>query len=196
MGLSATIQTWVRRNARQRFRMIRPWLVGRTLLDVGAAEGWVGWAAREETGMEVRLVDVADLNRTGLPHDRYDGLSLPYPDNSYDTVLVLLTLHHCDEPERVLAEAARVARRRLLVTESVYRTAPGRLLLRLLDGGFNGLRAAGSMAPARHFKTVAEWRTVFRRHGLRIEAERWLSRGLHWQRLFVLEEERPTRPKE
>ena len=178
---------WMRRNAQRRFRKIRPYLVGQTLLDVGAAEGWIGEAAAEECGMEVDLVDVVDLNRTGLPHQVYDGRQLPLPNKSRDSVTVLLTLHHCEDPEAVLAEAVRVARRRIIVTESVYRTRPGRVLLRLMDGGFNGLRSCGAMAPAVHFKTVAQWRDIFREHELSIAEEAWLSRGLHWQRLFVLD---------
>ena len=178
---------WMRRNAQRRFRMIRPYLVGQTLLDVGAAEGWIGEAAAEDRGMGVDLVDVVDLNRTGLPHRVYDGRHLPFTDKSRDTVTMLLTLHHCQNPAAVLAEAVRVARRRIIVTESVYRTRPGRALLHLMDGGFNGPRSGGAMLPALHFKTVAQWHDIFQQHGLSIEHEAWLSRGLHWQRLFVLD---------
>ena len=177
----------MRRNAYRRFGKIRPYLVGQTLLDVGAAEGWIGGAAAEVCGMEVDLVDVVDLNRTELPNQVYDGRHLALADKSRDTVTLLLTLHHCEDPVAVLAEAVRVARQRIIVTESVYQTRPGRALLRVMDGGFNGLRSDGAMAPALHFKTVGEWRVIFREHELSIAEEAWLSRGLHWQRLFVLD---------
>ena len=181
------VSRWLRWNARRRFGKIRGHLVGESLLDVGAAEGWIGEAAARDCGLTVDLVDVVDLNRTDLPHFVYDGRRLPFADNSRDTVTLLLTLHHCASPETVLAEAARVARRRIVVTESVYHTRPGLALLRRMDGGFNGRRSGGTMAPALHFKTVPQWREVFRKHGLRTTHEAWLSRGLHWQRLFVLE---------
>lgn len=177
----------MRRNAQRRFRRISPYLVGQTLLDVGAAEGWIGEAAAEECGLAVDLVDVVDLNRTRLPHQVYDGRRLPVPDKSRDSVTVLLTLHHCEGPEAALAEAVRVARQRITVTESVYHTRSGLALLRLMDSGFNGLRTDGAMAPALHFKTVPQWRDIFRKDGLSITHEAWLSRGVHWQRLFVLD---------
>lgn len=82
---------WMRRNAQRRFHKIRPYLVGQTLLDVGAAEGWIGAAAAEECSMAVDLVDVVDLNRTDLPHQVYDGRRLPFPDKSRDTVMLLLS---------------------------------------------------------------------------------------------------------
>ena len=187
MGAAAWFSNSLRRNAYRRFGRIRPYLVGKTLLDVGAAEGWIGEAAASELDFEVDLVDVIDLNRTNLPHRIYDGLRLPFPDKSRDTVTLLLTLHHCSEPATVLAEAARVARYRIVVTESVYHTRAGRALLRFMDGGLNNTRSTGCMAPALHFKTVPEWRGLFHEHGLRIRDEAWLSRGLHWQRLFVLD---------
>ncbi|NBB79958.1 MAG: methyltransferase domain-containing protein [Verrucomicrobia bacterium] len=176
----------MRRNADRRFEKIRPYLLGKTLLDVGAAEGWIGEGVARECGMEVDLVDVVDLNRTELPHQVYDGRVLPHADDSRDTVALLLTLHHCEDPEAVLAETVRVARRRIIVTESVFHTRAGRALLRLMDGGLNGPRSGGSMTPALHFKTVPEWRWIFQRHDFEIEHEAWLSRGLHWQRLFVM----------
>ena len=185
---------WMRRNARKRFLHIRPFVEGDHLLDVGSAEGWVGeWAVRQ-TGMAVDLVDVVNLNRTALPHRVYDGRRLPFPDRSRDTVSLLLTLHHCEEPETVLAESARVARKRVIVTESVYRTRPGKVVLSVFDRAFNGPRARGSMPPALHFKTVGEWHSLFTRHGLRIVHEDWLSRGFHQQRLFVLEPGHRSRP--
>lgn len=180
-------EKWMRSNARRRFEKIRPYIEGGSLLDVGAAEGWIGKWAQLSLGIPVDLVDVIELNRTNLAHHVYNGEELPFPDDSHDTVTVLLTLHHCRNPARVLAEAARVAKKRLIVTESVYRTRAGRTLLTLLDGGFNGFRAKGAMAPALHFKTVGEWQENFAQHGLDCVVERWFSRGLHEQRLFVLD---------
>ncbi len=186
---SGWLSNWLRHNARRRFGWIREHLVGETLLDVGAAEGWIGEAAAQELGLRVQLVDVVHMNRTQLPIVVYDGKCLPFPDNSWDTVTLLLTLHHCASPAPVLAEAARVAQCRVVVTESVFHTRAGRLLLQCMDGGLNGLRTSGTMAPALHFKTVREWRAIFREQGLRILEESWVTRGLHWQRLFVLEVE-------
>jgi SAM-dependent methyltransferase len=176
----------MRHNARRRFEKLQSYIEGGSLLDVGAAEGWVGEWAQVRTGIRVELVDVVDLNRTDLPHTVYDGRNLPLPDNSYDTVTLLLALHHCADPERVLAEAVRVARKRVIITESVYRTRPGRAFLTLLEGGFNRVRAKGIMPPALHFKTVVEWRRSFARQGFACIHEAWLSRGFHEQRLFVL----------
>jgi SAM-dependent methyltransferase len=184
---SEVFTNWMRLNARRRLEKIQAHVVGKSLLDVGAAEGWAGEWAQAQLGLQVDLVDVVDLNRTDLPLHLYDGRHLPFPDKSYDTVMLLLVLHHCDDPSRVLAESVRVARKRIIITESICRTRAGRAFLTFLDKGFNGFRSTGAMSPALHFKTVREWRVFFTQHGLASKAEAWLSRGLHEQRLFILD---------
>ena len=176
----------LKRNSRKRFEHIRPHLTGESLLDVGAAEGWVGYRAERESGFRVELLDVVDLNQTHLAHSLYDGSRFPYPDDSFDTITLLLTLHHCADPEQVLAEAQRVARQCIIVTESVYHTRPGKTLLTFMDRAFNTLRSRCEMPGALNFKTPPEWRALFREMSITLETETWLSRGLHQQKLFVL----------
>lgn len=171
---------------RRRYDLLRPWVEGETLLDIGAAEGWLGEVAAEE-GKKVQLVDVADFNQTTLPHQLYNGRELPFGDNSFDTVMLLLTLHHCEDPGAVLGEAVRVAGKRLLVTETVYRTFWGRRVLTILDGGFNHSRSKGRMRPALHFKKAREWAMIFGEHGLKVCHQQETLRGLHRQHFFVLE---------
>jgi len=171
---------------RRRFSLLCQWIVGESLLDIGAAEGWIGEAAAE-AGYQVQLIDVVDLNQTQLPHRIYNGRHLPFQDNAFDTVMILLTLHHCDEPETVLAEAARIARKRIIVTESVYRTKVGQRLLNWMDGNFNHARSSGHMPPALHFKSADEWAALFRAHGLEIVHRRESLRGLHRQHCFALD---------
>lgn len=58
--------------------------------------------------------DIRDIRkRTKLPFVIYDGKKLPFHDKEFDISLLNETLHHCEDPESVLAEAHRVS-------ESVY----------------------------------------------------------------------------
>jgi len=176
---------WLKYNCHRRYKKIAGDVSGQSLLDVGAAEGWVGEAASLR-GLKVRLLDITDLNRTSLPHQCYHGEDFPYKENAFDTVLLLLTLHHCSSPEQVLAESVRVARKRVIVTESIYKTGLGKAFLTLLDHGFNGMRSSGKMKPALQLNTLSGWRNLFGRHDIRIDDESWISRGLHRQRRFIL----------
>ncbi|MCH8474976.1 MAG: class I SAM-dependent methyltransferase [Opitutales bacterium] len=181
-------QRLFRRSTRRRFALLHPWIMGDSVLDVGAAEGWLGEAVAAE-GLAVQLVDVVDLNQTQLPLQIYDGRDLPFPSESFDTVMILLTLHHCADPDAVLAEAIRVARRRILITESVYQNEWGKRLLTFMDGGFNGLRSKGKMRPALGFRKAAEWEKTFQDRGLKICHQAEQRRGLHRQHFFVLDKE-------
>lgn len=70
---------------------------------------------------DVAAVDVYDHPEPWVRVDRYDGRSLPYRDGAFDIVLFSYVLHHV-KPEAhaaLLADAARVARRWVLVLEDV-----------------------------------------------------------------------------
>ena len=105
--------------------------------------------------------DVGPFARTDGAYAVYDGTRLPFGDASFDTTLLLLTLHHCEKPEAVLDEALRVTRTRLIVTESVYRNRLDRFWLDLLDGRFNRLRHGGRMPTPLGFRRVEDWQALF-----------------------------------
>src|SRR5262249_42691224 len=125
-----------------------------------------------------------------LPYVVYDGTRLPFDDAAFETTLLLLTFHHCDEPEAVLDEAIRVTRQRLVVTESVVRNPRDRFWLDLLDGPVNRLRHGGQMPAPLGFRRDEEWQALFAARGLRPIATRWLGgrveRLIHHPCLYVL----------
>jgi SAM-dependent methyltransferase len=70
--------------------------------------------------------DEASLREAGLSHFEISNISgdqvidtenLPYPDGSFDTVIVHSGLHHCASPHRGLLEMHRVARRSVILFE-------------------------------------------------------------------------------
>lgn len=182
------MQALLRRYARAEAGAVRPFLVGRRVLDLGAGEGYVT-AALEDAW--VCAADVGAFRRAEVPYVVYDGRRLPFRDASFDTTLLLLVLHHCADAEGVLDEAVRVTRRRLVVIESVYRNRRDHFWLDLLDGRINGFRHDGRMAHAIDARMPDGWRRAFALRGLTILTERWL--GAWWERLvhhpllFVLE---------
>jgi SAM-dependent methyltransferase len=167
------------------------------VLDLGAGEGYVAAALRARTGASVVSADVGPFARAGGPYVVFDGRRLPLAAGAVDTTLVLLTLHHCADPERVLDEAVRVTRHRLLVTESVSRNRRDRFWLDLLDGRVNRLRHAGRMPPALGFRSPEEWQRLFAARALEIRAIRRLGspleRLIHHPVLYVLDVPRPER---
>jgi SAM-dependent methyltransferase len=114
-------------SARRLGPLIRP---GDRVLDVGAGDCRLDLLLQERLGCEVVPVDVADFNRTPLKVVHYDGLHLPFPADSFDTVLLVFVLHHAKDPRAVLDEARRVSRRQVLVLEDVNLTWWDRMVFR------------------------------------------------------------------
>ncbi len=86
-------------------------------LDVGTGAGALAFAlaplVREVVGLDP-VPELLELARArSLPNTEFfegDGTALPFPDASFDFAGTHRTLHHVAQPERVVAELARVTR--------------------------------------------------------------------------------------
>ena len=113
-------------------------------------------------GYSVDALDVADSSYSDdLKPALYDGAAMPYADHTYDVALLLTVLHHIEGPEAVLREAARVARR-VIIIEDVYDSAWQRKYTKIADSITN-LEFFGH---PHSNQSDAEWRKTFSRLGL------------------------------
>ncbi len=105
-------------------------------------------------------VDVVGLNdHPHLPLVQYDGVTLPFPDKSFETVLIHQVLHHCEQPLRAFEECLRVAKSRLVVIEPGYRHVLDRIMLRVIDTLANRLQ--GHTIPMPYtFRPIYYWGDV------------------------------------
>jgi ubiquinone/menaquinone biosynthesis C-methylase UbiE len=102
-------------------------------LDVGTGAGALALAlaplVREVVGLDP-VPELLELARArGLPNTEFvegDGTALPFPDAAFDLAGTHRTLHHVAQPERVLAELARVTRPggRVLVVDQLAPADP------------------------------------------------------------------------
>ena len=168
------------------------------VLDLGAGEGFVGeaiatMARGSDSGPSactVRLCDIQDMNRTDLPHDTYDGETLPYADRTFDAVILYFVLHHCQRPERVLAEAIRVASERVVIVESIVTGPIQHQLLRAADVPVNRLRAGGSLkAQEDHlgFRSASAWKSMTEDQGADVVDVTLWPGWIHPQARLVIE---------
>jgi 2-polyprenyl-3-methyl-5-hydroxy-6-metoxy-1,4-benzoquinol methylase len=97
-----------------------------SILDVGCGEGVLTerWAERlgEKPVIGLDLPDPkleaewATRGRENLEFRTFEGGDLPFADGSFDLVAATEVLEHVPDPERTLAEMARVAARHLLIS--------------------------------------------------------------------------------
>ena len=101
-----------------------------SLLDVGCAKGFMLHdLAKIIPGMTVKGIDVSTYaidNAIGDMHEHVqvgDARSLPFPDDAFDVVISVNTLHNLEREECACAlrEVDRVARRGAFVTVDAYR---------------------------------------------------------------------------
>jgi ubiquinone/menaquinone biosynthesis C-methylase UbiE len=177
---------------------VAPWLFqGMEVLDLGSGTGQISrWLARR-IGIRPTMADVVEFgNRVGgFPYVRLtDPLTVPAEDGSFDAVMLLFVLHHVrnwGDQERLVAEAARVARSRLVIIEDTPASAAGRAINVAWDWALN-LRH-GVPRPFT-FRTVEGWTQAFHRAGLTVGHRetyraRWPTLMTYHHTLFVLDKE-------
>ena len=177
-------------------RRVGPWLDrGQIVLDLGAGTGHISRWLRDRAGVRPTVADViAYANRDrSLPFiEVHDPFSVPVEDGSFDAVMLLFVLHHVaayEDQDRVLDEAIRIARTRVIVLEDTPRTR--------LDLAFN--RGWDWLLNLRHgvptpftFRGVDEWTKAFKERGLSIVSvetyrPRWPTLMTYPHTLFVLD---------
>lgn len=170
---------------------IEPFLKQRErVLDIGAGGGWTGELVSQKKGSEVTLLDMEDFNRSKLPLVVYDGENIPFPDNSFDSSLLLFVLHHCKDPLLVLKEAIRVTKKRIIIQEDTYTSSFGRLLACANDFISNSpffLTNPFKMNMPYNYRKVADWEKVFSRLGLTVQCKKTTKHFMTKHVLFVLE---------
>jgi SAM-dependent methyltransferase len=97
-----------------------------SILDVGCGEGVLTYQWAERLGEKpVVGLDLPDpklevqwrtRRRENLEFRAFAGGDLPFPDRSFDLAAAIEVLEHVPDPERTLAEMARVAARHLLIS--------------------------------------------------------------------------------
>lgn len=105
-----------------------------SVVDIGCGMGHLARLLLERSNSVFGL-DLHDLRAVELPFVLGDAGNLPLADKSVDVVLLVTVLHHMDAAMHleVLKEATRVARRRVVLLEDVYRNRFGKRLTFLLD---------------------------------------------------------------
>lgn len=135
------------------------------IVDIGCGTGHVA-ALLMKKGKEVVSVDVSDKSLVStIKPIVYDGKRLPFSDQSFDTSLLLMVLHHTPDPRVVFLEAARVGKE-LVVIETVYKKLFDRILTVLFD-------SLGNLQPRFYWNSYykdEDWKTFFKSMGYRVEA--------------------------
>jgi len=134
------------------------------VLDVGCADGAVSQAiVRLRPDLHIEGIEVLPRGAPQIIVSAYDGKNIPFPDKSFDAVMLVDVLHHAANPAQLLREAARVAGKCVVIKDH---TAEGWLAcatLRFMDRVGN---ARHGVALPYNYWRHAQWQQEFERVGL------------------------------
>jgi ubiquinone/menaquinone biosynthesis C-methylase UbiE len=144
-----------------------------TILDLGSGTGHTAHELLKK-GFKVTCVDYSDMNVfDDTKPIRYDGINLPFKDNSFDTVLLVTVLHHTPDPVRIIREASRVAKK-IIIMEDTYNNIFQKYAVFVMD-------SIGNMEFVGHphtNKTDRQWQKIFKKMGLKIKSKK---KRMYWR---------------
>ena len=163
---------------------------GERVLDIGGGGGWVAQALKARTGADVTILDTRNFNQTGVNCVIYDGDAMPFEDDSFYSAIIVFTLHHCQNPIKVLAEAKRVARGKIIIIEDITTSLLNKILLSFWDiiSGLISVIAPPGEDFYFKFYRDGEWQKIFQGLGLKIIFQKqFQSNKTIRHKLFVLQ---------
>jgi len=146
---------------------------GSKILDLGCGSGIAAKYFQDFFKAKVFGVDIRDNRLVPIPFQIINGQNLPFEDNSFDVVLINYVLHHCEDPEVVLKEAKRVAKR-IIIFEDLPEGILSNLRCKIHQIIFPGGKKTFN------FKKKEEWKRIFDKLGLKILADNQVFTKFNW----------------
>jgi SAM-dependent methyltransferase len=162
------------------------------ILDVGCGDGAVAAQIKSLCGEGV--VEGVETRKRGgepIPVQLFDGQNLPFPDGSFDIVVLCDVLHHLgsfEKKQRLFSEGMRVAKIGVCVKDHVEVWLPDHLILSAMD--FVGNVGRGVPLPC-NYLDPQQWERLLSRAGARWQVRRQSPLGLHPQWASWLTEKTP-----
>jgi len=137
---------------------------GASVLDIGCGDGTIASLIAQHRP-DISIQGVEFLARPGckIACQPFDGVSLPFPDRSFDVCQFVDVLHHTNDVRVLLREAARVTRTFVLLKDHLNDSFLAGATLRLMD--WVGNRPHGVPLPY-NYQSRRQWEEHFAACGL------------------------------
>lgn len=104
------------------------------MLDVGTGDGQIAKMIGErQDGTKVQGIDIMQRETIHIPVTIFDGTTIPMEDNSVDVVTFVDVLHHTDDPQILITEASRIARKAVIIKDHLCENTLDHMTLRAMD---------------------------------------------------------------
>lgn len=139
-------------------REFSPYISKEKTLKIGNGLGHLSEQIRTFT-KELTILDIQTYPQT-INKDRveiYEGFPIPYPDKSFETTILVFTLHHIPQSRHYFEEISRVTSKRIIIIEETYDTIFQKTHLFYRDWIVNKI----ALQPCKLY-----WKSYFSRQGL------------------------------
>ncbi len=155
--------------AERSFELVERYLVGEKILDLGAGNGLLALEISKQLKKDVVLVDIIDYNCTDLPLILFNPEEeIPLADGEVDTTILYTVLHHANDPECLIKEAARITKNRLVIIEGYIEEDNKRISNSFFDWFYNRVIGNEDINVPLNFLKRKEWEKILELHGFRI----------------------------
>ncbi len=143
------------------------------VLDVGCGTGRLGEMLRDRTAQLGTRVEVCGLEKfkrgdEPIPVTQYSGGAFPFPDRSFDAVMMADVLHHESDPEALLRECIRISRRLIIIKDHQIAGFLAYPRICLIDWAANAPYGVKCLF---RYHTQTEWRALLDRFQLDLVAD-------------------------
>jgi SAM-dependent methyltransferase len=129
-----------------------------SVLDVGCGDGLLtSLLSHSLPHMYFQGIDVLERPKPHINIKLFDGYTIPYRNKSFDTVLFVDVLHHTTHPDRLLREAARVARKHIIIKDHISEGSIDTRVLSFMDWVGN---ACHRVALPYNYKSMLQWQQL------------------------------------
>ena len=140
-----------------------------SVLDVGSGDGRIdNLLLKQRNDLNLQGVEVSTRTQSGFPVTYFDGVNLPFEQQSFDIVMFVDVLHHTNDPMVLLREAVRVARKAIVLKDHVLQGVLSGTRLKFMD--YIGNARHGVALPFNYW-TRKQWSEAESRLGLQQKQE-------------------------
>lgn len=140
------------------------------VLDVGCGSGALGRAIIDSPKCppQVKVTGLEKFRRGDelAVVKFYDGQKIPYPDKSFDVVILADALHHASDPHNLIYECSRVVRRVLIIKDHKVEGFLAQQRISLMDWASNVQYGIPCLY---RYNTLKKWEKLFGQLDLEIE---------------------------
>ena len=128
----------------------------RSILDIGAGSCHIASGLLDK-GYRVVPIDVSNESYLeGINSTIYNGINIPFENQSFDTAIIITVLHHTKNPEQIIQEACRTSKEIIIIEDVVVNK-----IHKYITWVYDSLLNLEFFGHPHSNKTDLEWKKIF-----------------------------------